>query len=89
MFWKVFRLVRERATGDKIDPITTRQMKRVIRHLSKKYQLEKSCEKLVIYVEDPAKVVETTVVTTRKKFGHGHHWIELYLFLQLAGLAIN
>ncbi|EED11909.1 conserved hypothetical protein [Talaromyces stipitatus ATCC 10500] len=89
-FWKVFRLVHERATGDKIDPVTTRQMKRVIRHLSKKYHLKKKGRaKSVMYVEDLAKVVETTVVTTRKKFGHGRHRIELCLFLQLAGLTTN
>lgn len=35
-------------------------------------------------VEDLAKVVETTVSTTKEKFGHGHHRIELMLFLQLA-----
>jgi hypothetical protein len=40
-------------------------------------------------VEDLAKVVETTVSTTEKKFGHGRHRIELALFLQLAGLTTN
>ena len=36
-----------------------------------------------------AKVVETTISTTEKKFGHGRHRIELGLFLQLAGLTTN
>lgn len=40
-------------------------------------------------VEDLTKVVETTVSTTKKKFGHGRHCIELALFLQLAGLTTN
>lgn len=40
-------------------------------------------------VKDLAKVVETTVSTTKKKFGHGRHRIELGLFLQLAGLTTN
>lgn len=42
-----------------------------------------------MYVEDLAKTVETTIVTTRKKFGHGRHRIKLCLFLQLAGLTTN
>jgi hypothetical protein len=40
-------------------------------------------------VQDLAKVVETTISTTEKKFGHGRHRIELGLFLQLAGLTTN
>lgn len=42
-----------------------------------------------MYVEDLAKVVETVISTTKKKFGHGRHRIELCLFLQLAGLTTN
>jgi hypothetical protein len=40
-------------------------------------------------VKDLAKVVETTISTTEKKFGHGRHRIELGLFLQLAGLTTD
>jgi hypothetical protein len=40
-------------------------------------------------VQDLAKVVETAISTTEKKFGHGRHRIELRLFLQLAGLTTN
>jgi hypothetical protein len=40
-------------------------------------------------VEDLAKVIETTISTTKKKFGHSCHCIELGLFLQLAGLTAN
>ena len=40
-------------------------------------------------VEDLAKVVETTVSTIKKKFGHSRYRIELGLFLQLVGLTIN
>ncbi|OXV12165.1 hypothetical protein Egran_00074 [Elaphomyces granulatus] len=40
-------------------------------------------------VEDLAKVVETTISTTEKKFGHSRHRIELGLFLKLAGLTTN
>ena len=42
-----------------------------------------------MYVEDLTKVVETTISTTKKKFGHSQHRIELGLFLQLAGLTAN
>ncbi|KAJ5981917.1 hypothetical protein N7451_012017 [Penicillium sp. IBT 35674x] len=62
----------------------------MIRRLAKKYKLSiKGREKPPMDVEDLAKVVETTVSTTKKKFGHDLHRIELGLFLQLAGLTTN
>ncbi|KAH2975874.1 hypothetical protein KXV25_006790 [Aspergillus fumigatus] len=89
-FWKVFRLVYERATSSKIEKPMNRQMHRVIRKLAKKHKLSsKGREKSAMYVEDLAKVVETVISTTKKKFGHGRHRIELCLFLQLAGLTTN
>ncbi|KAJ5627605.1 hypothetical protein N7490_009833 [Penicillium lividum] len=89
-FWKVFRLVYERSTTNKIGNQMNRRMRRVIRRLAKKYKLSiKGREKPPMDVEDLAKVVETTVSTTKKKFGHGRHRIELGLFLQLAGLTTN
>ncbi|KAJ6112296.1 hypothetical protein N7523_002118 [Penicillium sp. IBT 18751x] len=89
-FWKVFRLVHERSTSNKIGNQMNRQMRRVIRRLAKKYKLSiKGRDKPPMDVEDLAKVVETTISTTKKKFGHGRHRIELGLFLQLAGLTTN
>ncbi|KAJ5982414.1 hypothetical protein N7451_012514 [Penicillium sp. IBT 35674x] len=70
--------------------IMNRRMRRVIRRLAKKYKLSiKGREKPPMDVEDLAKVVETAVSTTKKRFGHGRHRIELRLFLQLAGLTTN
>ncbi|CAG8891316.1 unnamed protein product [Penicillium egyptiacum] len=90
IFWKVFRLVFERSTSKKIGNQMNRRMRRVIRRLAKKYKLSiKGRDKPPMDVEDLAKVVETTVSTTEKKFGHGRHRIELGLFLQLAGLTTN
>ena len=62
----------------------------VLRTLAKKHGLTKDGRaKDPMYVEDLAWTLETTITTTRKKFGHGRHRIELSLFLQLAGLTIN
>ncbi|PLN74657.1 hypothetical protein BDW42DRAFT_189660 [Aspergillus taichungensis] len=89
-FWKVFRLVYERETSNKITKQMNRQMRRVIRRLAKKHKLStKGRDKPPMDVEDLTKVVETTVSMTKKKFGHGRHRIELALFLQLAGLTTN
>ncbi|KAJ5982545.1 hypothetical protein N7451_012645 [Penicillium sp. IBT 35674x] len=89
-FWKAFRLVYERSTTNKIGNQMNRRMHRVIRRLAKKYKLSiKGREKPPMDVEGLAKVVETTVSTTKKKFGHDRHRIELGLFLQLAGLTTN
>ncbi|KAH1913545.1 hypothetical protein KXW47_005429, partial [Aspergillus fumigatus] len=89
-FWKVFRLVYENETSNKIGKQMNRQMRRVIRQLAKKHKLSpKGRDKPSMDVEDLAKVVETTISTTEKKFGHGRHRIELGLFLQLAGLTTN
>ncbi|KAH1663038.1 hypothetical protein KXX46_006053, partial [Aspergillus fumigatus] len=88
--WKVFRLVYERETSNKITKQMNRQMRRVIRRLAKKHKLSsKGCDKPPMDVEDLTKVVETTVSTTKKKLGHGRHRIELALFLQLAGRTTN
>ncbi|KAJ5507903.1 hypothetical protein N7527_010046 [Penicillium freii] len=89
-FWKVFRLVFERATSGKIENRMNRQMRRVIRKLSRNHKLScKGREKSTMYVEDLTMVVETAISTTKKKFGHGRHRIELCVFLQLAGLTAN
>ncbi|CEO59611.1 hypothetical protein PMG11_04283 [Penicillium brasilianum] len=89
-FWKVFRLVFERATSEKIGSQMNRQMRRVIRKLARKHKLSwKGREKSTMFVEDLTMVVETAISTTKKKFGHGRHRIELCLFLQLAGLTAN
>ncbi|OXV06315.1 hypothetical protein Egran_05917 [Elaphomyces granulatus] len=55
---------------------------------TKKHKLSlKGHDKPPMGVEDLAKVVETTISTTEKKFGHGRHRIELGLFLQLADIG--
>jgi Protein of unknown function (DUF3435) len=62
----------------------------VLRKLAKKHGLShKGREKSVMYVEDLVKVLETTLVTTKKLFGHGRHRIELCLWFQLAGFTAN
>ncbi|KAL6228990.1 hypothetical protein BDW75DRAFT_235532 [Aspergillus navahoensis] len=89
-FWKVFRLVYEKETCNKIGKQMNRRMRRVIRQLAKKHNLSlKGRDKPPLDVKDLAKVVETTISTTEKKFRHGRYHIELGLFLQLAGLTTN
>lgn len=44
---------------------------------------------VISHVRGASKVVETTISTTKKTFGHGRHRVELGLFLQLAGLTAN
>ncbi|KAJ6144084.1 hypothetical protein N7471_003537 [Penicillium samsonianum] len=99
-FWKVFRLVYERSTSKKIGNQMNRRMRRVRGpflplpswpgpSFKADLVLNLGRDKPPMDVEDLAKVVETTVSTTKKKFGHGRHRIELGLFLQLAGLTTN
>ncbi|KAJ9656079.1 hypothetical protein H2201_008651 [Coniosporium apollinis] len=89
-YWKVYRLVYERATGGKIDPQMTRQMHKVLRKLAKKHGLsKKNREKPCMYVEDLAEVVQTNLVTTKKRYSHGRHRMQTGLFLQLGGITGN
>lgn len=62
----------------------------MLRKLSKKHGLTREKrEKGVIYVEDLAVIMQTNLTTTKKKYTHGRHRIQLALFLQLAGFSGN
>ncbi|OJD11104.1 hypothetical protein AJ78_08054 [Emergomyces pasteurianus Ep9510] len=90
-YWKIFRLVYEREMKEKIDQeISLRVIKNVIPKLARLYRLKKGRrKKSVVYLNDLVKVVETTVTTTKKKFGHGRQRILLCLFFQLVGFLVN
>ncbi|KAF2679214.1 hypothetical protein K458DRAFT_422443 [Lentithecium fluviatile CBS 122367] len=89
-YWKVFRLVYERATGEKIDGKMNRSMRKVLRKLAKKHSLTKiGREKTCMYVEDLGQVLRTNLATTEKKYPHGRCRIQVQLFLQLAGFTAN
>ncbi|KAH7364625.1 hypothetical protein BKA65DRAFT_491766, partial [Rhexocercosporidium sp. MPI-PUGE-AT-0058] len=54
-YWKVFRLVHERETEEKIKGKMNRHIHRVLKKLAKKYRLStKKREKTAMYVEDLA-----------------------------------
>ncbi|KAF1964356.1 hypothetical protein BU23DRAFT_585611 [Bimuria novae-zelandiae CBS 107.79] len=62
-YWKVFRLVYERATGVKLDGKMNRSMHKVLSQLAKKHCLTKiSRDKAYIYVEDLALVLQTNLI---------------------------
>jgi hypothetical protein len=62
----------------------------MLRKLSRKCGLSRQKrEKGVIYVEDLAVIMQTNLTTTKKKYTHGRHRIQLALFLQLAGFSAN
>jgi hypothetical protein len=62
----------------------------MLRKLSKKCGLSRQKrEKGVIYVEDLAVIMQTNLTTTKKRYTHGRHRIQLALFLQLAGFSGN
>lgn len=89
-YWKVFRLVYERATGEKIEGKMNRHMHRVLRKLAKKYKLtRKKREKTAMYVEDLAEYLQTNLTTMKKRFTHGRQRMQLALFCQLAGFSGN
>jgi len=57
-YWKVFRLVYERATGEKIEGKMNRHMHRVLKKLAKKYGLSmKKRDNVAMYIEDLAGVL--------------------------------
>jgi hypothetical protein len=62
----------------------------MLRKLLKKHGLSRQKrEKGGIYVEDLAVIMQTNLTTTKKKYTHGRHRIQLALFLQLAGFFGN
>ncbi|OJD22957.1 hypothetical protein ACJ73_05688 [Blastomyces percursus] len=90
-YWKNFRTVYELEMHGKIDKDTSRHIvKNGMPLLVKKYRLSnKPRPKTTIYLDDLIRVVETTVTTTKKKFGHGRLRISLILYFQLAGFSAN
>ncbi|KAF1952281.1 hypothetical protein CC80DRAFT_518793 [Byssothecium circinans] len=89
-YWKVFRLVYERATGVKLDGKMNRSMHKVLRKLAKKHGLTKiGRDKACMYVEDLALVLQTNLVTTEKRYPHGRCRIQAQLYLQLGGFTAN
>ncbi|KAI9771037.1 MAG: hypothetical protein M1839_002973 [Geoglossum umbratile] len=73
-YWKVFRLVHERATGEKIRGEINRKIHRILRKLVKKHKLTKGKrEKTAMYVEDLVEYLQTNLTTTKKRYTHGRH----------------
>ncbi|KAF1364477.1 hypothetical protein EJ07DRAFT_27239, partial [Lizonia empirigonia] len=89
-YWKVFRLVYERATEIKLDGKMNRSMHKVLRKLAKTYDLKKiGRDKACMYVEDQTLVLQTNLVTTEKRYPHGRYRIQAQLYLQLGGFTAN
>ncbi|KAE9566472.1 hypothetical protein CGMCC3_g17382 [Colletotrichum fructicola] len=87
-YWKVFRLVFERAVGDKMDPKLNRGMHRVLRDLAKRYGLsEQRRANRGMTIDDLKQQIETTLGTTRKSFKLGELRILAVLFLLLLAPA--
>jgi hypothetical protein len=42
-----------------------------------------------MYVEDLVGILQTNLITTKKKYGHGRHRIQIALFHHLAGFSAN
>ncbi|KAF1964005.1 hypothetical protein BU23DRAFT_521662, partial [Bimuria novae-zelandiae CBS 107.79] len=89
-YWKVYRLVYERATSLKLDGKMNRSMHKVLRKLAKKHGLKKiGRDKACMYVEDLTRVLETNLVTTEKRYSHGRYRIQTQVYLQLGGFTAN
>ncbi|KAF2844020.1 hypothetical protein T440DRAFT_436948, partial [Plenodomus tracheiphilus IPT5] len=89
-YWKVYRLVYERATSTKLDQKMNRSMHKVLRKLAKKHSLRKiGRDKACMYVEDQTLVLQTNLVTTEKRYTHGRYRIQAQLYLQLGGFTAN
>ncbi|KAF2682551.1 hypothetical protein K458DRAFT_307420 [Lentithecium fluviatile CBS 122367] len=89
-YWKIFRLVYERATGVKLDGKMNRSMHKVLRKLAKKHGLKKiGRDKACMYVKDLALVLQTNLVTAEKRYPHGRYRIQAQLYLQLGGFTAN
>ncbi|RWA03585.1 hypothetical protein EKO27_g11521 [Xylaria grammica] len=83
-YWKVFRLVFERALGDKIDPKVNRSMHKVLRKLAKLHGLgDQKRENRGMTIDDLKEQIETTLSTTKKSFKLGELRIYAVLFLLL------
>ncbi|KAF3357738.1 hypothetical protein VdG1_05690 [Verticillium dahliae VDG1] len=87
-YWKVFRLVYERAMTVKLDPKINRQMHKALRKLPKVKELsnKKRVNRCMI-INDLKEQIEKTVSTTKKSFDLGELRILLILFLLLLAPA--
>ncbi|KND85610.1 hypothetical protein TOPH_09291, partial [Tolypocladium ophioglossoides CBS 100239] len=87
-YWKVFRLVFQRATGDKLNAKMNRRMHKVLRDLAKKHGLshQKRANRCMT-IEDLREQIETTISTTKKSFKLGELRILAVLFLLLLAPA--
>ncbi|XP_044718700.1 C2H2 finger domain-containing protein [Hirsutella rhossiliensis] len=80
-YWKVFRLVFERATGDKLDPKLNRRMHKVLRDLSRKHDLsDQRRANRCMTIEDLKEQIETTISTTKNRSGLGNFESLLFSF---------
>ncbi|KAI3532108.1 C2H2 finger domain-containing protein [Colletotrichum abscissum] len=88
-YWKVFRLVFERAVGKKINQKLNRSMHRqVLRNLGKKHRLsEQRRANRCMTIDDLKQQIETTLSTTKKSFKLGELRILAVLFLLLLAPA--
>ncbi|KAK1707756.1 C2H2 finger domain protein [Colletotrichum acutatum] len=87
-YWKVFRLVFERAVGEKINQKLNRSMHRVLRDLGKKHRLsEQRRVNRCMTIDDLKLQIETTLSTTKKSFKLGELRILAVLFLLLLAPA--
>ncbi|EGU87128.1 hypothetical protein FOXB_02355 [Fusarium oxysporum f. sp. conglutinans Fo5176] len=83
-YWKEFRLVYERETKKKIDPVLNRRMRRILRKLVVDHDLTgERRENRCMTIEDLERQAETTISTTKQRFHLGEHRIYALLFLLL------
>ncbi|KAF5694668.1 C2H2 finger domain-containing protein [Fusarium globosum] len=83
-YWKEFRLVYERETKRKIDPVLNRKMTRILRKLIVNHGLTgERRENRCMTIEDLERQAETTIRTTKQRFHIGEHRIYALLFLLL------
>ncbi|KAK1837702.1 C2H2 finger domain-containing protein [Colletotrichum chrysophilum] len=83
-YWKVFRLVFERAVGDKLDPKLNRSMHR---EAKKHFLSEQRRANRCMTIDDLKLQIETTLSTTKKSFKLGELRILAVLFLLLLAPA--
>ncbi|KAK3290594.1 C2H2 finger domain protein [Chaetomium fimeti] len=83
-YWKVYRLVYERATGEKLDAKLNRKMHSVLKLLAKKHNLsDHKRENRCMTIDNLKEQVDTTLRTTKKSFSLGELRILCILFLLL------
>ncbi|KAG9229900.1 hypothetical protein BJ875DRAFT_507659 [Amylocarpus encephaloides] len=87
---KVFRLVYERATREKINRKMNRNIYRVLRKLAKKHRLTtKKREKTAMYVKDLAEYLQANLTTIKKRFTHGRNRPSALLKLRYRDIIIT